>query len=123
MVGQYISEGMASAMAEVLKKWMYRSEGHGEVKSSQKEEDKVQYIPVKEVNFDDNGLKDGAFAEILKSLATQNGLKRISYVNNEIGEKTVEILEKMLTSDNESALSDLRLTRVKSTKNDLNQLI
>ena len=70
MVGQFISEGMASAMAEVLRRWMHQSEGTAEVKSTQKDEDKVQYIPVKEVNFDDNGLKDGAFAEILKALAT-----------------------------------------------------
>lgn len=49
------------------------------------EEEKVPYIAIKEINLDDNGLKDTAFSYILKALATQPGLKRISYVNNEIG--------------------------------------
>ena len=78
---------------------------------------------MREVNFDDNGMKDSAFAHILAALATQTGLKRLSYVNNEIGDKSIEVLESMLTSEGESDLSDLRLTRIKSTKNQLNQLI
>lgn len=53
------------------------------------EENKVPYIPVREINFDDNGLKDGAFANILNAISTQPTLKRLSYVNNEIGIKSI----------------------------------
>ena len=73
--------------------------------------------------MDDNGLKDTAFAHILCALATQPALKRISYVNNEIGAKSIVQLEKFLSADSEGDLSDLRLTRVKSTKHDLNMLL
>ena len=52
-------------------------------------QENANYIVVKEVNFDDNGLKDSAFACILAALATQPSLKRISYVNNEIGAKSI----------------------------------
>jgi hypothetical protein len=85
-----------------------------------KEDDEVPYIQIREVNFDDNGLKDTAFASILKALATQPSLKRISYVNNEIGSKSVEQIAQILNSKNGNELQDLRITRVKSTKHDLN---
>lgn len=52
-------------------------------------EDKVGYIPIREINLDDNGLKDASFAAILGALATQPAVKRISYVNNEIGSKSI----------------------------------
>ena len=61
------------------------------------EEEKVTYIPIREINLDDNGLKDQAFAYILNALATQPALRRINYVHNEIGAKSIEELEKLLT--------------------------
>ena len=45
----------------------------------------MPYIPIREINLDDNGLTDTAFASILSALVTQPAIKRISYVNNEIG--------------------------------------
>ena len=33
-------------------------------------DEQVAYIPIKEINLDDNGLKDEAFAFILSALAT-----------------------------------------------------
>jgi hypothetical protein len=57
---------------------------------------------------------------ILSALGTQPGLKRISYVNNEIGSKSIEELSKLLSAESEGDLSDLRMTRVRSTKHDLN---
>ena len=83
----------------------------------------MPYIPIREINLDDNGLKDPAFAHILNALATQPALKRLSYVNNEIGAKSIAELEKLLSSDAEGDLSDLRMTRVRSTKHDLNLLL
>ena len=87
------------------------------------EEDKVTYIPIREINLDDNGLKDAAFAHILEALASQPAVKSISYVNNEIGAKSIAQLSKMLQAENECDLSDLRITRVKSSKHDLNMLL
>ena len=83
----------------------------------------MPYIPIREINLDDNGLKDSAFAHILNALATQPALKRLSYVNNEIGAKSIVELEKLLSSDAEGDLSDLRLTRIRSTKHELNLLL
>ncbi len=75
------------------------------------------------MNFDDNGLKDSAFASILKALATQPSLKRLSYVNNEIGSQSVEEIKNILSLEHPSGLEDLRITNVKITKHDLNGLI
>ena len=77
VVGQYISEPMAEAMSEVFrrvhsmntedtaKKLNYNHQNTHTV-----EEEKVPYIAIKEINLDDNGLKDVAFSHILKALAT-----------------------------------------------------
>jgi len=63
-------------MAEVLRK---AAEGRttplleGKLGNNPKvrvDEEKVLYIPIQEVNFDDNGLKDPAFAMVLSALAT-----------------------------------------------------
>ena len=92
IVGQYISSGTASAMSEVLRRIIKTGKIPGNTKAHFEvtKEEEVDYIIVKEVNFDDNGLKDAAFADILSALATQPSLKRISYVNNEIGLKSIE---------------------------------
>ena len=90
-MGQYISPGMASAMSEVLRriipdrKGLKPHAGHDHALDFDVKEEEVAYIVIKEINLDDNGLKDAAFADILSALATQPSLKRISYVNNEIG--------------------------------------
>ena len=65
------------------------------VKKHKVEEEKVPYIPIREINLDDNGLTDTAFASILSALVTQPAIKRISYVNNEIGARSIAELEKM----------------------------
>ena len=83
-------------------------------------ENNAPYIAIREINLDDNGLKDKSFAYILNAISTQQSLKRISYVNNEIGANSIKELEKMLSPDSEGALCDLRINRVKSTKHDLN---
>ena len=65
-VGHYIGEGMAEAMGEVLRQ---RGTIQQPVKDLKKqlsmivgknpiEEEKVTYIPIREINLDDNGLKD-----------------------------------------------------------------
>jgi len=73
--------------------------------------------------LDDNGLKDVAFSSILGAIATQPSLRRINYVNNEIGSKSVEKLAQMLSKESSCKVEDLRITRVKSTKHELNQLL
>lgn len=120
VVGQYISNDMAQALGEVLNRVHSDNEELAKMTITGKEDDEVPYIQIREVNFDDNGLKDTAFASILKALATQPSLKRISYVNNEIGSKSVEQIAQILNSKNGNELQDLRITRVKSTKHDLN---
>lgn len=93
------------------------------IKNHTVDEDAVPYIPIKEINLDDNGMKDTAFAHILGALATQPTLSRIIYSNNTIGAKSIEQLNKLMTAESEGDLSDLRLTRIKSSKHDLNELL
>lgn len=78
--------------------------GHDHALDFDVKEEEVAYIVIKEINLDDNGLKDAAFADILSALATQPSLKRISYVNNEIGQKSILQLEKILSHDHEGEL-------------------
>ena len=118
---------MAKAMSEVfwrvgVEKKTTSPEQVVKKKEEVKEED-VSYIPVKEINLDDNGLKDGSFASILESLATQTALKRLTYVNNEIGAKSIAQLAVMLSIEHEGELGDIRITNVKATKHDLNLLL
>ena len=75
---------------------------------------------MKEIILDDNGLKDSSFANILAALATQPSLKRLTYVNNELGARSIEQLEKILSNEQEGDLSDVRITNVKISKHDLN---
>lgn len=84
---------MAKAMSEVFMRAVIErtsspldQAGHS---SQDGKEEEVSYIQVKELNLDDNGLKDGSFASILAALATQPSLKRLTYVNNEIGAKSI----------------------------------
>ena len=42
---------------------------------------------------------------------------------NEIGAKSIEQLEKLLNAESAGDLQDLRFTRIKSTKHDLNLLL
>ena len=58
----------------------------------------------------------------MAALGTQPTLKRISYVNNEIGSKSIAQLSEILASK-AVELGDLRITRVKSSKHDLNLLL
>lgn len=57
------------------------------------------------------------------ALATQPSLKRINYVHNEIGAKSIVELEKLVSKESDGDLQDLRFTRIKSTKHDLNMLL
>ncbi len=117
---------MAHALAEVLARVHSDNAELNDMKFTAKADediDQVPYISIKEVNFDDNGLKDSAFASILKALATQPSLKRLSYVNNEIGSQSVEEIKNILSLEHPSGLEDLRITNVKITKHDLNGLI
>lgn len=47
---------------------------------------------IRELYLDDNGLKDSMFAEILKGLLYQEGLKKLIYKNNEFNINSVEPL-------------------------------
>ena len=117
---------MAQAMADVMRRVGIGAVHHHEPNgksSDEVKEDQVNYIPIKEINLDDNGLKDASFAAILSSLRTQPHLRRISYVNNEIGSKSVEELEKLISSAHEGQVNDVRITRVKTSKHDLNMLL
>lgn len=126
IVGQYLSDGMAHAMSEVFRR--VTMEKNCDARSSPQQnyevnEEEVGYIVVKEINLDDNGLKDGAFAQILAALSTQPSLRRISYVNNEIGAKSIAQLTHMLSHGHVGELQDVRITRVKASKHDLNLLL
>ena len=47
-------------------------------------------LQLKEINLDDNGLKDEQFCTILEALNKQKFLSKVSYVNNELGEQSVK---------------------------------
>ena len=122
IVGQHIGEGMAQAMSSVFTRAIVEKPQNGDQSQSEevKEEEDFSYIPVKEIILDDNGLKDSSFANILAALATQPSLKRLTYVNNELGARSIEQLEKILSNEQEGDLSDVRITNVKISKHDLN---
>lgn len=52
-----------------------------------------------EINFDFNGMRDEQFYLILKSLANHKSLKKITYVNNEMGKKSILELNRMLRGE------------------------
>ena len=47
-------------------------------------------LQLKEINLDDNGLKDEQFCTILEALNKQKFLNKVSYVNNELGEQSIK---------------------------------
>ena len=61
---------MAQAMADVMRRVAIVSSHQDSNKTEEVKEDQVNYIPIKEINLDDNGLKDASFAAILSSLRT-----------------------------------------------------
>lgn len=81
------------------------------------------FIEIEEMNLDDNGIKDVGFSLILRALATQKNVHSISYVNNELGLKSIGALQHICSSSSKIELKELRLTNLKVTKNDLNELI
>ena len=73
VASQYISEGMAQALAKLLR--------FGNEKNS---------LKIHEINLDDNGMKDEALALILEALAdSAPHLKILNYNKNGIGMKSV----------------------------------
>jgi hypothetical protein len=73
-------------------------------------------LTITEVNFDDNGLKDHSFALILTALQDHPHLKKINYSNNELGEKSLPLLAKIITRPTTtSTITELRFCGIKSS--------
>ena len=53
-------------------------------------------LKLKEINLDDNGLKDESFAHILDAISNQTDLQVINYNNNGLGLKSVAVLASLL---------------------------
>ena len=53
-----------------------------------------------EINLDYNGLKDEEFYLFLKALQQNKTLRKITYVNNEMGSKSVEQINLLLSGKN-----------------------
>lgn len=114
VTGQYISAGLAKAIGQLL--------------MPEDEEDAVlsadsRSLQLKEINLDDNGLKDEQFCTILEALNKQKFLNKVSYVNNELGEQSVKQITKLIGEDSENDVSDLRLTSIRCTKKNLYDLL
>ena len=80
-------------------------------------------LQLREINLDDNGLKDGEFSIILQALNKQKLLQKVSYVNNEIGDKSVRQIAKLIGAETEADVCDLRLTAIICTKKALLDLL
>ena len=96
ITGQYISQGLARAIGELLVPEDCEDAPLG-----------IDYrsLKLREINLDDNGLKDEQFAIILEALNKQKFLNKVSYVNNEIGPKSVKQLQTLIGDDGESERS------------------
>jgi hypothetical protein len=68
-------------------------------------------------------MKDKQFAAILSSLQTVKALKKITYVNNEMGHKSVLELNTLLKGDNGHVIQELRVASVKVAPLDLKLLL
>ena len=95
--GQFISEGMASALGLLLSDEQIRTQ-----------------INITEVNLDDNGLKDHSFAAILEALEFHMGIKKFNYSNNELGEKSLPLITKIIKRPRENHIEELRINGIKS---------
>lgn len=78
---------------------------------------------ITEVILDGNGLKDEAFAKILTALIQFDDLTLLSYSNNNLGPKSVEILGKIILRNPPNALKELKISGVKCTQNTLVKLL
>ena len=95
--GQFISEGMASALGLLLSDEQIRTQ-----------------INITEVNLDDNGLKDHSFAAILEALEFHMGIKKFNYSNNELGEQSLPLITKIIKRPRENHIEELRINGIKS---------
>lgn len=59
----------------------------------------------------------------MEALNKQKFLNKVSYVNNEIGQKSVKQLKTLVGDEGESEVYDLRLTAIKCTKKVLYDLL
>lgn len=83
IIGYYISKEQAHAIGQLI--------------ASLKDSKELFF---EEIIFDYNGMKDEQFAAILSALHKVKALKKITYVNNEMGQKSVLELNALLKGDN-----------------------
>jgi hypothetical protein len=98
MSSQFIGNGMAQAYNSLLSDEAFRAQ-----------------VTIVEINFDDNGLKDEGFALILEALQYHLGIKKFNYSNNELGEKSLPLLAKIIQRQMENHITELRISGIKST--------
>lgn len=77
IIGQYVSNEQALAFGKMLE-------------NLAKAESRQMFFD--EITLDYNGIKDEQFCLFLKALQHNKYLKKITYVNNEIGKKSIEEL-------------------------------
>jgi hypothetical protein len=102
IIGYYITKAQAIAIGEMLEA----------LANSNK-------IFFDEINLDYNGLKDEEFYLFLKALQKNTALRKITYVNNEIGRKSIDQINIMLSGENRHQIQELRLASVKANPLDI----
>jgi Ran GTPase-activating protein (RanGAP) involved in mRNA processing and transport len=110
VIGQFISEGMASALGILLKE-----------RNARKLMGAIEAI--QEVTLDDNGLKDKATHMIFEAILHVTGLKVLNYSNNQLGLDSVQLIRRFIHVDSGKGLKELRITGVKAPKYVIEQLL
>ena len=80
-------------------------------------------LKLKEINLDDNGLKDESFAHILDAISNQTDLQVINYNNNGLGLKSVAVLACLLQRKPPDNLKEFRISNVKSSRQAMQKLL
>ena len=106
IIGYFISREQANAIGELI----------ASLKDSKE-------LAFEEIIFDYNGMKDEQFAAILSSLHHIKALKKITYVNNEMGRKSVLELNALLKGESGHQIQELRVASVKVAPLDLKLLL
>lgn len=111
LVGQHVSEGMASALAALLRE---RS----------KVARTIAQHTISQVTLEDNGLRDDSIAMLLEVLLLYPTLRSFEYSNNDFGPRSVALLGQLVRgSQSMKAFRELQLTSLRCPKTVLIQLL
>lgn len=104
--GQFISDAHAIALGKML------NSKTAEV-----------HFRLKEIIFDDNGLKDSAFASILEGLQNTATLRSITYCNNYLGPKSTQLLCEFILKPYPNQIDEIFLNGVNVNIKNLRQVL